>query len=79
MTPYRTIVTVKNPSELVLTDVPVQPGDRVEVVVRPQSKKRINEVEKVKKLLAETHSLPQLQNITEKDISAEIDAYRNGQ
>ena len=79
MTPYRTIITVDNPSEIVLTNVPVEAGDRVEVVVRKSCNERVAAVERMKKLLSETQALPQLQSITDDVIAAEIAAYRNGQ
>ena len=77
--PYRTVITVDNPNQIVLNNVPVQPGDRVEVVVRPQSKQRVKVAKRMKQLLRETHSLPQLENISEEEIAAEVAAYRNGQ
>ena len=76
MQQYRTIVTVADPKQIVLNNVPVQPGDRVEVIVRPEE---TGIPERMEQLLSETHDLPELKNISEEDIAAEIAASRNGQ
>lgn len=51
-------------------------GDQVKVIVLKQSRKQL--VQAFKDLLEETQALPQLQDITEADIAAEIEAYRSG-
>lgn len=51
-------------------------GVQVKVIVLKQSRKQL--VQAFKDLLEETHALPQLQDITEEDIAAEIEAYRAG-
>ncbi len=76
---YRTVITVDDPSQIVLNNVPVQPGDRVEIVVRSESDRESAVCERAKQLLQKTHSLPQLESISEEDIAAEIAACRNGQ
>ncbi len=78
MQAYRTIITVEDVNRIVLDNVPVQPGDRVEVVVRPQDKQRSDIVKRMGQLLQKTQSLPQLQKLSEEDIAAEISDYRNG-
>jgi len=77
MQPYRSVITVDDPNQIVLNNVPVQPGDRVEVVVRLESKRRAEVGECMRQLLQETCSLPRLENISEEEIAAEIAAYRN--
>jgi len=79
MQPYRTVITVADPNQIVLNNVPVQPGDRVEVTVRAQSRQRTEITKRVEELLQETHSLPQFVKISEEEIAAEIVASRNGQ
>ena len=39
---------------------------------------RLQRTEKWRSLLKETQSLPQIQNMTEAEITAEIEAYRSG-
>jgi len=77
MQSYRTVITVADPNQIVLDNVPVQPGDRVEVTVRPQGKQRTEMVDRMKQLLEETHALPQLETISEEEIAAEIADFRN--
>ncbi|NOY30842.1 MAG: hypothetical protein GXP28_11935 [Planctomycetes bacterium] len=79
MQSYRTVITVADPNQIVLNNVPVQPGDCVEVIVRPQGERGLEVAERMKQLLQETHSLPQLEEISEEEIAAEIAASRNGQ
>ncbi len=79
MSPYRTIITVGEPGQIVLTNVPVKTGDRVEVVVRPCDLERQRRSDAFQQLLKDTKALPQLKNLTEADITAEVAAFRNGQ
>lgn len=55
----------------------------VEVVRKPDSTPTSNQLpahlRKLEELFERTHTLPDLQDITEDDIAAEIDAYRSGQ
>ena len=74
MKAYKTILTVKNPKRLILSNLPFQSGQQVEVVLlqtQPVSSS-------VKKLFKQTQTLPRIKNITEEDIEKEIAAYRNG-
>ena len=79
MKAYRTYVTVDDPKQVVLTDVPFEPGQRVEVLVLPQNDAGPETVAELKSLLKETQGVPHLQKLTDEEIAAEIDAYRNGQ
>ncbi len=76
---YRTVITVDDPNQIVLNNVPVQPGDRVEIVVRAESDQKPDVAESAKQLLQMTHALPQLESSSEADIAAEMAAFRNGQ
>jgi hypothetical protein len=78
MTPYRTTITVVDPNEIILRNVPVQVGEQVEVVVRSCDTQRQERVRQLQKLMQETQALPQLKNLTEEELQAEIASYRNG-
>jgi hypothetical protein len=69
-------VTIENPNELILTNLPFQQGQRVEVVLLADDEPdyRISEA---KALFQATQALPQAKTITEDEITAEITAYRN--
>jgi antitoxin ParD1/3/4 len=77
MNAYKTYITITNPNQVVLTDLPFRPGQRVEVVILADDE-RAARVEKLKALLAETQALPQAQAVSEDEIAAEIAAYRAG-
>ncbi len=77
MDSYRTIDKVVEPGQVVVA-VPYAPGEIVEVVVRPTSEDRQERLRRFYELMKETQSLPQVQNLTDEDIEAEIEAYRAG-
>lgn len=77
MNAYKTYITITDPNQVVLTDLPFRPGQRVEVVILADDE-RANRVEKLKSLFAETQALPQARTVSEDEIAAEIAAYRAG-
>ncbi|QTA83462.1 Uncharacterized protein dnl_58720 [Desulfonema limicola] len=77
MNTYRTYLTVTNPGQLTLTDLPFQSGQTVEILIRPQKKKTGKSLKALQKLFKETQKLPQIQTITEEDIQAEIAGCRS--
>ncbi|HEX6287830.1 MAG TPA: hypothetical protein VFZ66_01495 [Herpetosiphonaceae bacterium] len=79
MKAYRTYLTVTDAKQVVLNDVPFQPGQRVEVLVLTTGETDPAAVQELQALLAETQALPQIQALTDDDIAAEIAAYRDGQ
>ncbi len=79
MKAYRTVLTVNDPKQVVLTDVPFEPGQRVEILVLPQNKSGAAAAQRWKSLAGETQAFPQLQKLSEEEISAEVNAYRSGQ
>ena len=79
MNAYKTYVTVTESQELVLSNLPFQPGQKVEVIVLAEDDKRKYLSQKFKKLFDETQAIPGIQDITEEEITAEIEAYRRGE
>jgi hypothetical protein len=77
MNSYRTVLKVTEPGQIIVS-VPYPPGELVEVVVRPRPEDRQALAKQFRDLLSETQSLPQVQSITDEDIAAEIEAYRQG-
>jgi antitoxin ParD1/3/4 len=75
MRAYKTHLTVKDPKQVVLTDLPFRAGQRVEVLILREDSSEYA-VRDFELLLKETQSLPQTQAISEADIAAEIAAYR---
>jgi hypothetical protein len=78
MIAYRQYATVQKSKQIVLSDVPFQPGQQVEVVVLAEEGRSINLVRELREVLQVTQALPQAQAISEDDIAAEIAAYRAG-
>ena len=76
MKEFRTSLTIEDPKQLVLSDLPFSEGQEVEVVV--VAKGSDTRVQQLKELLKATQSLPHVQALTEADITREVEAYRNG-
>lgn len=76
MRAYKTHLTVNDPKQVVLTDLPFRTGQRIEVLILREDSSE-NAVRDFEMLLKETQSLPQAQAISEADIAAEIAAYRS--
>ena len=79
MNTYRKRLVVQDPKQIVLSDVPFQTGQEVEVILRSTERPAIERKNDLRALLKKTQSLPQIQTLTEEDILAEIEAYRKGQ
>jgi hypothetical protein len=78
MLAYRQYARVQPSKQIVLTDLPFQPGQRVEVVVIAEDEPLANRVQELRELFQVTQALPQAQAISEEEIAAEIAAYRAG-
>jgi len=73
MKAYKTYTTVSDSKQIVLSDVPFRVGDKVEIVVlTAENGGRAERVRKLKELLKETQSLPQIQTLSEDDILREV-------
>lgn len=78
MIAYKRTVTIQDPRELVLNDLPFRPGQRVEVVLlAEETPPNISQLE-LQSLFRDTQALPIAQTITDDEIAAEIEAYRAG-
>ena len=77
MKEFRTSLTIIDPKQVVLSDLPFSEGDEVEVVVVAKDGMDAR-VRQLKDLLKVTQSLPQVQTLSEEDITREVEAYRNG-
>jgi len=74
MLAHKQYVTIKNPKSLVLTDLPFQVGQRVEVVMIADD--NANGLSDLQSLLHETQALPSARSISMDEIDAEIAAFR---
>jgi hypothetical protein len=78
MNAYRTYLTIEDPKQVILSDVPFAAEQRVEVLVVEADGNRNEAVEELRDLLKATQQLPETQAISEEEIAAEIEAYRSG-
>lgn len=79
MKSYRTSLTIKDPKQVILSDLPFREGQQVEVVVVAKDGADSSRIEQLKELFSATQSLPDLKALSEDDIIREVEAYRNGQ
>ena len=79
MNTYRRRLVVQDPKQIVLSDVPFQTGQEVEIILRSIEQSTVERKNDLRDLLKKTQSFPQIQTLTEEDILAEIEAYRKGQ
>ncbi|MBW4686221.1 MAG: hypothetical protein KME40_14260 [Komarekiella atlantica HA4396-MV6] len=79
MNAYKKYITITDPSQVILSDLPFQVGQRVEVIILAEENPRAKISKKLRDLFDKTQSLPEIQDITEAEISAEIEAYQRGE
>jgi len=78
MNAYKTYITIKDPKQVVLSDLPFQSGQRVEVIILAENNQKTSLAQKMQELLKETQTLHTDSPLTEAEIDAEIEAYRRG-
>jgi hypothetical protein len=76
METFRISTTVSKDGRLSIKGLPFRPGAKVDVTVRAETQKRQALAGELKSLFKEIRSLPQAKAVTEKEIAAEIAAYR---
>jgi len=79
MTSYKTIITIEDPDQVVLSNLPFEKGQRVRVVLLTEDDKRAAIGQTFRTLFKETQTLPGVNEITEDVIAAEIAAHRRGE
>lgn len=79
MNAYKTYITIKDPKQVVLSDLPFQSGQRVEVIIIAENNQRTSLAQKMQELIKETQALHSDHSLTEAEIEAEIEAYRRGE
>ncbi|MBW4628753.1 MAG: hypothetical protein KME49_25365 [Brasilonema octagenarum HA4186-MV1] len=79
MNAYKIYVTIEDPNNVVLSNLPFQRGQRVEVIILAEDNEKSAMSQKMRDLFDRTQSLPGVQEITSEDIAAEVEAYRRGE
>ncbi len=78
MNAYKKYITIEDPNNVVLSGLPFQSGQRVEIIILADDNSRAEISQKIRKLFDKTQENPELQEITEEEIAVEIKAYRHG-
>ncbi|MDZ8241572.1 MAG: hypothetical protein RMZ69_31215 [Nostoc sp. ChiQUE01a] len=79
MNVYKKHITIADPKQLVLSDLPFQAGQRVKVIILSEDNQRVTLAEEVKKLFKEIQVIHADNPLTDEEIAAEIEAYRLGE
>lgn len=79
MEAYKTYLTIDDPKQVILSDLPFSTGQRVEVIVIAEEDKPASSTHRFQQLLQETQAIHALSPLTEAEIQAEIEAYRRGE
>ncbi|MBD2443767.1 MAG: hypothetical protein ACK6A9_08655 [Dolichospermum sp.] len=79
MNAYKTYITIENPKQVVLSDLPFQVGQRVEIIVLAEDNPQDTISNKLRNLFDKTQAIPGVEQVTDEEIAAEIEAYRRGE
>lgn len=79
MTTYKTFITIENPNQVVLSDLPFQKGQRVRIVILSEDNEGATISQRFRNLFKETQALPGVNEITEAEVAEEIQAYRRAE
>ena len=78
MRAYKKYVVIEDSHRVVLSDLPFEAGQRVEIVMIADEPQATARLETLHTLLTSTQALPQARTLTEADIAAEVAAVRTG-
>jgi hypothetical protein len=76
MRAYRKYLTIENPKQVTLSDLPFAPGECVEVVMLAAEPASTAQMEALHLLLQTTQALPHARALTDAEIAAEVAAVR---
>ena len=79
MNAYKTYITIEDPKQVVLSDLPFQVGQRVEIIVLAEDNPQDTISNKLRNLFDKTQAIPGVEQVTDEEIAAEIEAYRRGE
>jgi hypothetical protein len=70
-------LTVTEANSIILSNLPIKRGEKVEVIIHYQQNSKDRDITKLKKLFDETQALPHLKNISEEEVLDEIEMARD--
>ncbi len=77
MKAYRTFVTIDDPKQIILSDVPFLKGEQVEVLFLSRNEPNSNDLQSLSALFKTTQALPQARAISDEEITAELEIFRS--
>ncbi len=78
MNAYKTYITIVDPKQVVLSDLPFQPGQRVEVEIKVVAEEKLDLAQRWRNLLSKTQELHADNPLTDEEINDVIEAARRG-
>lgn len=79
MKTYQASLVIDNSKRIVLSDLPFQQGQEVEVIIIAKEKNKQELANQLKEFFKEVQALHAEQPMTEEEIQQEIEAYRRGE
>jgi hypothetical protein len=79
MNTYHKTLVIEYPNQLVLSDLPFQKGQQVEVTIIPKNYDREALANQLRDFFKEVQALHADNPLTEEEIEAEVEDYRRGQ
>lgn len=79
MEAYKKYLTIEDPKQVILSDLPFSPGQRVEVILIAENEESERLTHRFAQLLKETQAIHAASPLTTEEIQAEIEAYRRGE
>lgn len=79
---YQTHITIEDPNQIILSNLPFQKGQKVEIIISPyqedksQVQQELELGERWEKFMTKIQTLSVDNPLTEEEIAAEIEAYR---
>ena len=70
MNAYKTYITIENPKQVVLSDLPFQVGQRVEIIVLAEDNPQDTISNKLRNLFDKTQAIPGVEEVTDEEIAA---------
>jgi hypothetical protein len=79
MEAYKKYLTIEDPKQVILSDLPFSPGQRVEVILIAENEESESLTHRFEQLLKETQAIHAASPLTAEEIQREIEAYRRGE
>ncbi len=72
MAAYRKEMVIDDPNRVVLSHLPFEPGDHVEITIEKETPKPTSRIEEWDKSFEQTDRCPEIRRLTEEEVAEEI-------